>query len=167
MLMMFNHFLHWASAIIVMSIAAYFISKYHKNQHLIYWVTIAAIDAFLYLPAMILPAIKSYKGYLAPLPWIYSYLWLTAFIFAAQDYNWRNCNLHSPGGVGKCGLKKTLEAFAFLAFFTNIVGALLETRLWDRQRFKGTHGALAEKGDRRSAETATTGVSQPVPVAAV
>jgi hypothetical protein len=77
----------------------------------------AAIDSFLYLPALILPFVGRYKGYLAPLAWIFSYLWLTAFIFAAQDYNWHNCALNSPGGVGKCGLKKTLEAFAFLALY--------------------------------------------------
>ncbi|KAF2202510.1 hypothetical protein GQ43DRAFT_368984 [Delitschia confertaspora ATCC 74209] len=110
-----NHFLHWASSLIVMSIAAYFIAHWRRDQHLIYWVTIAAIDSFLYIPALVLPAMKSYKGYLAPLAWIFSYLWLTAFIFAAQDYNQHNCALHSPGGVNKCSLKKTLEAFAFLA----------------------------------------------------
>jgi hypothetical protein len=75
----------------------------------------AAIDAFLYLPALFLPAVKSYKGYLAPVAWVFSYLWLTAFIFAAQDYNYGNCVANSPSFVNKCALKKTLEAFAFLA----------------------------------------------------
>jgi hypothetical protein len=47
---------------------------------------------------------------------VFSYLWLTAFIFAAQDYNFDNCSLNSPGPfVNKCSLKKTLEAFAFIA----------------------------------------------------
>jgi hypothetical protein len=58
---------------------------------------------------------KSYKGYLAPLAWIFSYLWLTAFIFAAQDYNYGTCSRRSPAFVNKCSLKRTLEAFAFLA----------------------------------------------------
>jgi hypothetical protein len=58
---------------------------------------------------------KTYKGYLAPLAWIFSYLWLTAFIFAAQDYNYGSCALRSPAFVDKCALKKTLEAFAFIA----------------------------------------------------
>lgn len=75
----------------------------------------AAIDTFLYLPALVAPIFKSYKGYLAPLAWIFSYLWLTAFIFAAQDYDYNNCRLTSPLSFGHCGLKKTLEAFAFLA----------------------------------------------------
>ncbi|CAO2658043.1 Nn.00g073030.m01.CDS01 [Neocucurbitaria sp. VM-36] len=133
------HLLHWISSIIVMSIAAYFISKYksRRNTHLIYWVSIAAIDAILYLPAMVLPVMKSYKGYLAPLAWIFSYLWLTAFIFATQDYSGGRCPYNSPTFVTECSIKKTLAAFAFIAFFTNLVGTLLEGRLWDVQRFKG------------------------------
>jgi len=142
-LILANHALHWISSIIVMSIAAYFIAHYRHNTHLRYWISVAAIDAFLYLPALALPLIKSYKGYLAPLAWVFSYLWLTAFIFAAQDYNFDNCALNSPGPfVNKCSLKKTLEAFAFIAFFTNLVGTLIEGRLWDIQRFKGNHTAL-------------------------
>lgn len=69
---------------------------------------------------MLLPLVKSYKGYLAPLAWIFSYLWLTAFIFAAQDYNHHNCAMRSPGFFGRCGLKKTLEAFAFLALYVQL-----------------------------------------------
>jgi hypothetical protein len=142
-LILANHALHWISSIIVMSIAAYFIAHYRHNTHLRYWISVAAIDAFLYLPALVLPLIKSYKGYLAPLAWVFSYLWLTAFIFAAQDYNFDNCALNSPGPfVNKCSLKKTLEAFTFIAFFTNLVGTLIEGRLWDIQRFKGNRTAL-------------------------
>jgi len=144
-LTLLNHFLHWVSAIIVMSIAAYFISKWHTNTHLTYWVTIAAIDSLLYLPALVLPLMKSYKGYLAPLAWIYSYLWLTAFIFASQDYDYRSCAWTSPYSGGHCSLKKTLEAFAFLAFFTNLVGTILEWRLWDKQRFKPHAGGMHDK----------------------
>jgi hypothetical protein len=51
-----------------------------------------------------------------PLAWIFSYLWLTAFIFAAQDYNSSpGCWAYSPSFVNKCALKKTLEAFTFIA----------------------------------------------------
>ena len=133
-LLLANHILHFISSIIVMSIAAYFIRHFSRNTHLLYWVALvstlptshvamqavvdqpqAAIDALLYLPALVLPALKSYKGYLAPLAWILSYLWLTAFIFAAQDYRHGNCVWRSPAFVNKCRLKRVLEAFAFLA----------------------------------------------------
>lgn len=136
-LLLANHVLHWISSIIVMSIAAYFIAEYGHNTHIRYWVAVGAVDSFLYLFAQVLPAIKSYKGWLAPLAWVFSYLWLTAFIFAAQDYNFDNCVLNSPALVNKCNLKWTLQAFAFIAFFTNLVGTWAEFRLWDIQRFKG------------------------------
>jgi hypothetical protein len=44
-----------------------------------------------------------------------SYLWLTAFIFAAQDYEYGSCALNSPAFMNNCSLKRTLEAFAFIA----------------------------------------------------
>jgi len=166
-----NHWLHWLSSLIVMSIAAYFIDHFHRDEHLIYWVTIAAIDVFLYIPALVLPVVKSYKGYLHPLSWIFSYLWLTGFIFAAQDYNWHSCSANSPGNTDKCGLKKTLEAFAFLAFFTNAVGQFLEWKLWDNHRNTFTGTAESEKNARASADTAptattgTTGTNGTAPVA--
>jgi len=162
-LLLANHLLHWISSLIVMSIAAYFISKFSHNTHLRYWVGLGAVDAFLYLPAMILPAIKKYKGYLAPLAWILSYFWLTAFIFASQDYDFDNCAANSPAGVNKCNLKWTLQAFSFLAFFTNLIGTVAEAKLWDIQRFKHGSHAVGDKHntgvlntDGTSATTAPT-----------
>ncbi|KAH6643007.1 hypothetical protein C7974DRAFT_303538 [Boeremia exigua] len=141
-----NHVLHIISSIIVLGISAYFINEYTHNTHLRYWVALAAIDTFLYIPALVLPLIKSYKGYLAPLAWVVSYLWLTAFIFAAQDYEYNGgCAVNSPRFVNKCSLKRTLEAFAFIAFFTSLVGTLLEARLWDVQRFRGSDAVGVEK----------------------
>lgn len=160
-LILANHVLHWISSLIVMSIAAYFISKFSDNTHLRYWVAVGAIDSFLYLPAMILPALKRYKGYLAPLAWIFSYLWLTAFIFASQDYDFGNCVFNSPYLVNKCKLKWTLQAFSFIAFFTNLVGTVAEARLWDIQRFK--HGSHAVGDKHNTAVTNTDGTSATAP----
>lgn len=138
-----NDVLHFISSLIVMSIAAYFIAAYGHNTHIRYWVALGAISSLIFLVAQFLPALKSYKGYLAPLHWILSYLWLTAFIFAAQDYDFGNCVLNSPALVNKCKLKWTLQAFSFLAFITNLIGTYLSTRLWDVQRFKhGRHAAV-------------------------
>jgi hypothetical protein len=69
----------------------------------------------VYLPALFLPVVGAYKGFMAPAAWVFSYLWLTAFIFSSQDYNFGGTCARSPSGVNKCGLKKTLEAFAFIA----------------------------------------------------
>ena len=119
----------------------------------------AAIDTLLYLPALALPFMKKYKGYLAPLAWIFSYLWLTAFIFAVQDYSYGKCGLFSPTSFGHCGIKKTLAAFSFLALYvsrpattafayanshdsiTSLVATALETRLYDVNRHN-THNTV-------------------------
>nr|KAK5449245.1 hypothetical protein LTR18_002334 [Exophiala xenobiotica] len=118
----------------------------------------ASIDTFLYLPALLLPAIKAYKGYMAPLAWISLYFWLTAFIFASQDYNFGSCAV-SPSGVNKCALKKTIEAFASIAFFTNVVGQLLEARLWDIQHFKNRAAHPEKHAGTTGTATATPGES--------
>jgi len=156
-----NHGLHWISSVIVLGISAYFIANYGHNTHLIYWITLASIDALVYLPALFLPLVGAYKGFMAPLAWVFSYLWLTAFIFASQDYNFGGTCARSPAGVNKCGLKKTLEAFAFIAFITNILGQVLEGWLWAMQPFKN-HGAThAEKpvGSTSTGATAAPGTT--------
>ncbi|KAF3032024.1 hypothetical protein E8E12_001055 [Didymella heteroderae] len=141
-----NHTLHISSSVIVLGISAYFINNFTQNTHLRYWVALAAVDTFIQLFAVFLPAVRNYKGYLAPVVWILSYLWLTAFIFAVQDYEYNGgCAANSPGDVYKCSLKRTIEAFTFISFFTALVGTLLEARLWDVQRFKRSHAAGAEK----------------------
>ena len=111
-----NHALHFSSAVIVLGIAAYFISAFTHNTHLRYWTGLAAADILVYTPALFLPAMRSYKGYLAPIALIFSYLWLVAFVFSAQDYNYNGGQLfNSPTGANKPNLKYTLEAFAFIA----------------------------------------------------
>ena len=45
--------------------------------------------------------------------------WLTAFIFAAQDYNWHQCFLNAPPGLG-CSRKRANEAFIFLALYASL-----------------------------------------------
>ncbi|KAF3002477.1 hypothetical protein E8E13_005524 [Curvularia kusanoi] len=157
-----NHALHLASSLIVLGISAYFINDFTHNTHLRYWVAIAAVDSFFYIPALVLPALKRYKGYLAPLAWIMSYLWLTAFIFSVQDYEYNGgCAVNSPRFVNKCSLKRTIEAFTFLAFFTSLVGTLLETRLWDIQRFKGTHSAADGREKHHGVGGSAPGVDAP------
>ncbi|KAK5202934.1 hypothetical protein LTR41_011324 [Exophiala xenobiotica] len=150
-----NHWLHWSSSIIVLGISAYFIANYSHNTHLVYWITVACVDAFAYLPALVLPILGSYKGYMAPAAWVFSYLWLTAFIFAAQDYDFGGTCARSPSGVNKCSQKDTLQAFAFIAFFTNILGQFLEGWLWAMQPSKDRGATHADK----STASASTGAT--------
>ena len=45
-----------------------------------------------------------------------NYSWLTAFIFAAQDYDWHSCYAHAPPGV-TCTRKRANQAFMFLTLY--------------------------------------------------
>jgi len=118
--------LTWISSAIVVGITGYFLNKYPHDQHLIFEIVISALVLGLWLPSFALPVLRNYKFYYAPLNFIFSYLWLTAFVFAAQDYNESQCELNAPFG-GSCNLKLTSEAFIFIAFFFSFVAALVDT----------------------------------------
>ncbi len=69
-----NQWMQWISALIVMSLSAYFIAKFSAGEHLKYEITISTINVAFFIPALILPLFTSYKGYLLPLSFIFSYL---------------------------------------------------------------------------------------------
>ena len=71
-----NQWMQWISAIIVMGLSAYFISKFDAGEHLKYEITIATINVAFFIPGLILPLFTSYKGYLLPLSFIFSYLYV-------------------------------------------------------------------------------------------
>ncbi|KAL2849879.1 membrane-associating domain-containing protein [Aspergillus pseudoustus] len=127
--------LQWASAVIVMGITAYFIHKGPRGQHIIYQLVIAVLSVVFFLPAFLSPFMPKVLGrFVFLIDVIFSYLWLTAFIFAAQDYNWHNCFFNAPPFMA-CGRKKANEAFIFLAFIFTIFGMLLELfSLWSYRR---------------------------------
>jgi hypothetical protein len=161
--------LQWCSAVIVMGLTSYFISKGPHGQHIIYQEVIvryrfpgfpthiqswkeyeanleiqAVLSVVFFLPAFISPFFPSaLSRFVLVIDVIFSYLyaspppnpiqsspnhndnqkltqnsWLTAFIFAAQDYNWHLCYFHSPPGIS-CGRKHANEAFIFLALYVH------------------------------------------------
>ncbi len=65
---------------------------------------------------MVLPFVGKYRGHLLPFNLVMSYLWLTSFIFSTQDWAGGRCAYNGPS-TGKCGLKKTVIAFNFLALY--------------------------------------------------
>ncbi|KAF9894456.1 hypothetical protein FE257_007959 [Aspergillus nanangensis] len=144
--------LQWASAVIVMGITSYFIHRGPRGQHLIYQEVIAVMSVVFFIPAFISPFMPTSLGKIVIfIDVIFSYLWLTAFIFAAQDYNLNDCFLHSPPFLG-CGKKKANEAFIFLAFIFTFFGMFLEVAgLWayarenePRREKHGAHGGPAD-----------------------
>ena len=74
----------------------------------------AVITLVIYIFAMFVPIMKTYRGYFAPVNFIFSYLWLASFIFSSQDWSGRLCS-QTPLGTGRCAQKRTVEAFNFIA----------------------------------------------------
>lgn len=66
---------------------------------------------------MVLPALKSYRGYMLPLNLALTYLWLTSLVFSSQDYSGNRCRFFSPAAVRRCGLKHTVQAFHIIGLY--------------------------------------------------
>ncbi|KIX95745.1 uncharacterized protein Z520_08453 [Fonsecaea multimorphosa CBS 102226] len=111
------NFIKWSSACIVMAIVSYFIHDYSRNEHTTYQEVIACTSIGFFLPTMPLAFDRRITVQLIPLDYIYSHLWVTAFIFAAEDYNWQDCAIHSPSGLRKCTLKYAMESWCIIAVY--------------------------------------------------
>jgi len=156
-LLCLSNLLKWISSVIVLGVVSYYIDKYTTGQHLIYEEVIAALSTAFYIPGLFLAFHSAFTWHLLPLDAVFSYLWLTAFIFTAQDYNWRQCSTRAPAGASDCALKFTSEAFSFLAFFFTLTSALLYTLIWvDERRVVAAPDRVGEKHVRPSGETAAT-----------
>ncbi|KAI9043228.1 uncharacterized protein KD926_004412 [Aspergillus affinis] len=153
-LQLVSRVMQWTSAVIVMGITSYFIHKGPRGQHLIYTEVISTISVVFFLPAFVSPFMPTALGKIVLLiDVVFSYLWLTSFIFAAQDYNESNCFWNSPPGE-TCSKKKANEAFIFLAFIFTFFGMFLEVLgLWAyrrenptpvREKTGGAHGGPAD-----------------------
>ncbi|KAJ5715582.1 uncharacterized protein N7483_012763 [Penicillium malachiteum] len=139
--------LQWSSAVIVMGLTSYFISKGPRGQHIIYQEVIATLSVAFFLPAFISPFLPSaLSKFVLLIDVIFSYLWLTAFIFSAQDYNEHSCYFDSPPGV-TCGRKKANESFIFLAFVFTFFGMFLEVASLWAYRKENTVQPVVEKHD--------------------
>ncbi|KAH6608157.1 hypothetical protein Trco_004470, partial [Trichoderma cornu-damae] len=111
----FCYVMTWISAIIVTGLVGNFLERFSsRGVDIVYMEVIAVITMVVYLIGMIAPCLPKYGGYLAPLHLIFSYLWLTAFIFAAQDWSHNRCRVSIPRS-GLCSRKHAIEAFNFLA----------------------------------------------------
>ncbi|KAI5295511.1 hypothetical protein KEM52_001173 [Ascosphaera acerosa] len=122
---MASHGLQWCSDVIVMGISAYFINKYEKGQHTKFDIIISTIGVVFHLPGLVSPFISALSWIALPMDIIWSYLYLTGFIFAAQDYNLHDCKVNGPPGAS-CSKKRGMESFLFLGFFFSLVGAIAE-----------------------------------------
>jgi len=131
-----SRLLQWASAVIVMGIASYYIAKYtsDRHEHIIYEEVIACVSVALFLVPLFLSYYRRNTWHTAPLDLIFSYLWLTAFVFTAQDYNYYPCETGPPSEDPKCSRKHALEAFTFLAFIFTFLSMILQHQVWVDER---------------------------------
>ncbi|KAJ5146159.1 uncharacterized protein N7515_000723 [Penicillium bovifimosum] len=152
--------MQWGSAVIVMGLTSFFISRGPRGQHIIYQEVIAVLSVVFFLPAFISPFMPNrLSKFVVFIDIVFSYLWLTAFIFAAQDYNLHSCIANAPPGV-TCGRKKANEAFMFLAFISTLFGLFLEVYLlWGYHKENNTtpgHPEKIENGAQPSVDAPAT-----------
>ncbi|CAI7601958.1 unnamed protein product [Penicillium bialowiezense] len=132
--------MQWTSSVIVMGLTAHFIEHGPRGQHILYQEVIAVLSVVFFLPGFISPFLpRALSRFVLAIDIIFSYLWLTSFVFSAQDYSTRACYFSSPAGVG-CKRKKANEAFIFLAFVFTFFGMFLEVAaLWAHRKENTTH----------------------------
>ncbi|KAL7922551.1 hypothetical protein ACQKWADRAFT_292763 [Trichoderma austrokoningii] len=121
-----NHLMVLISSIINTGLVSWFLSKYdYRGVDIVYQEVITVITLGFWLVASVLPLIGRYRGYLAPLNLVFSYLWLTSFIFSSQDWSSGKCGFGKPG-QGHCSRKHAIDAFNFLAFFFLLSNTVVE-----------------------------------------
>jgi hypothetical protein len=94
----------WISAVIVMGIISYFIHQdngYTPSSHIIYLEVISVLTVAFFVFSFFL---GGFPMIILPFNLIFSYLWLVAVVFTAED--WSNSG---------SALDKTVEAFSFIA----------------------------------------------------
>jgi len=168
----FCYIMTWISAIVVTGLVSNFLERFSsRGVDIVYMEVIAVITMVVYLIGMIAPCLPKYGGYLAPLHLVFSYLWLTAFIFAAQDWSHNRCRNSIPRS-GLCSRKHAIEAFNFLAFFFILCNLIIETLLFRAHRRRianavPTHPMTKERPvSGVSGISHETGTTMPQPVAA-
>jgi len=126
-----NNFIILASSIILTGILSYFLHWGYRGTHVTYNEVIAVVTLFLYLFAMVFPAIKRYHGYMLPLNLVLSYLWLTSLIFTSQDYSGGRCRRsYYYTRSNRCSLKHTVQAFEIIGFSFLFFNVVLEALMW-------------------------------------
>ncbi|KAH6843492.1 hypothetical protein B0I37DRAFT_408316 [Chaetomium sp. MPI-CAGE-AT-0009] len=152
-----NNIIILACSIINTGILAYFINWNYRGTHLIYNQVIkAALTVFFYLIAIVLPALKSYRGYMLPLNLALTYLWLTSLIFTTEEYSGNRCRPR------RCGLKHAVQAFYIIGFVFLLFNTILEALMWAshwRNRQAGVADAEKDRPLTTTTGNTTTGAT--------
>ncbi|KAE8423049.1 hypothetical protein BDV36DRAFT_290861 [Aspergillus pseudocaelatus] len=77
----------------------------------------------------------------------FSYLWLTAFILLALDFNHISCRVVLWNGETVCSRKYAAEAFSFIAFIVTLASFLVEFAFMYSVKGETHAGEIREVGD--------------------
>ncbi|CAG8938571.1 unnamed protein product [Penicillium salamii] len=121
------HILQCISSIVVLGITAWAVRE-TKTLTVIFSLVIAVLTPVVNGITLSTSCIANrYRWHVLPLiltDAAISYLWLTSFIFLAENFNQVSCSVHLWNRQTVCSRKYAAEAFSFIAFFTSF-GALL------------------------------------------
>ncbi|EEA19882.1 conserved hypothetical protein [Talaromyces marneffei ATCC 18224] len=106
--------MQWASSVIALGIYAYFVHHQRSGTNPIFNLVISVLSVVFFIPAFVSPFMTVLSKWVALIDMVFSYLWLTAFVLAAQSYNYGDVYLKAPSGV-RVSIKHAAESFTFLA----------------------------------------------------
>ncbi|KAB8262211.1 hypothetical protein BDV32DRAFT_120702 [Aspergillus pseudonomiae] len=123
------HVIQCASAIIVLGITAWAV-QHTKTTTVIYSLVIAVLTPAVYGITLTISCLtRRRKGNFIPVltfDLAFSYLWLTAFILLARDFNHVGCRVILWNGETVCSRKYAAEAFSFITFIVTLASFLVE-----------------------------------------
>ncbi|KAJ5637681.1 hypothetical protein N7490_007560 [Penicillium lividum] len=122
-----TRFLQIFSAIIVLGITAWAV-RGTKTLTVIYSLTIATVTIVAAILSLTIGGLlrrkTSHIFVILTTDAILSYLWLTSFIFLAQDFNRHNCRTDRWNGEIVCSRQYAAEAFSFIALIEHFIRKL-------------------------------------------
>ncbi|KAE8140167.1 hypothetical protein BDV38DRAFT_280166 [Aspergillus pseudotamarii] len=137
------HVIQCSSAIVVLGITAWAVQNTKT--------TTAVLTPALYVITLIIScATRRRRGNFLPVlafDLAFSYLWLTAFILLALDFNQISCRVILWNGETVCSRKYAAEAFSFIAFIVTLASFLVEFAFMYAVKGETHAGEIREVGD--------------------
>ncbi|KAJ5325196.1 MARVEL-like domain [Penicillium brevicompactum] len=123
------HVIQCVSSFVVLGITAWAVTE-TKTLTVIFSLVIAVLTPVVYGITLTTSCLtKRRRWHVLPLLFmdvVISYLWLTSFIFLAENFNRVSCSVHLWNRQTVCSRKYAAEAFSFIAFFTSFGAMIFE-----------------------------------------
>ncbi|KAJ5340039.1 hypothetical protein N7541_011999, partial [Penicillium brevicompactum] len=123
------HVIQCVSSFVVLGITAWAVTE-TKTLTVIFSLVIAVLTPVVYGITLATSCLsKRRRWHVLPLlltDVAISYLWLTSFIFLAENFNQISCSVHLWNRQTVCSRKYAAEAFSFIAFFTSFGAMIFE-----------------------------------------